>query len=325
MNFCRRTFLRLAAGTAVLPAIPRDTLAQAYPNRPVHVVIGFAPGNTADILTRLLTERLSKRLDQQFVIEYRPGVATNIATEAVAKSPPDGYTLLWITTANTINATLYKKLNFDFLRDIVPVASVTRTSCVLVANPAFPAKTVPDLIAYAKANPGKVNIATGGIGTSDYLLGVLFMMMTGIKLVHVSYHGEGPALTDLIAGQVQVMFALAPGVIQAIRSGQLRPLAVSTAARVEALPDVPTVGEFVPGFEGSSWQGIGAPAHTPAEIVDTLNREINAGLADSAIKTRLVDLGSVPFPNSPADLEKFVIAETQKWAKVIAFSGAKLD
>ena len=286
-----------------------------------HRSSAFAPGGGADIIARLIGQWLSERLGQPFIIENRPGAGSNIATEAVVHAPADGYTLLLVSPANAINATLYDKLNFNFIRDIAPVAGIIRVPNVMVVNPSVPAKTVPEFIAYAKANPGKLNMASAGIGTAPHVAGELFKMMAGVDMVHVPYRGDGPALTDLIGGQVQVMFAAMPSSIEYIRAGKLRALAVTTATRSEALPDIPTVGDFVPGYEASGWYGIGAPKNTPAEIIDKLNKEINAGLADPKIKARLADLGGTVLPGSPADFGKLIADETEKWAKVIKFAG----
>ena len=319
----RRQFLHLAAGAAALPAASRIARAQAYPSRPVRWIVGAAPGGTADILARLLGPWLSQRLGQPFVIENRPGAGGNIGTEAVGKSPPDGYTLLSVGPDAAINATLYDRLNFNLLRDIAPVASLIRGPFVMVVNPSFPAKTVPEFIAYAKANPGKINFASGGIGFATHVSGELFKMMTGVNMVHVPYRGQAPAMTDLLGGQVQVMFDPVVTSISHIRDGRLRPLAVTTSTRSEALPDVPTIGDFVPGYEASVWFGVGAPRNTPAEIVDKLNKEINAGLADPRIKARLAELGGVPVPMTPADFGKFVADEIEKWSKVIRTANIK--
>jgi tripartite-type tricarboxylate transporter receptor subunit TctC len=323
MKLPRRQFLHLAAGAAALPIISRVACAQAYPTRPVRIVVGFAPGGPGDILARLIGQWLSERLGQPFIIENRPGAATNIAVEAVIRAAPDGYTLLWVTSTNAISATLYEKLNFNFIRDIAPVASIIRATSVLAVNPSVPANTVPELIAYAKANPRKLNMASPGIGTTPHLTGELFKMMTGVDMVHVPYRGGGPALSDLIAGQVQVMFTVPVASIEYIRTGRLRALAVTTATRSDALPDIPTVGEFVPGYEASTWFGIGAPKATPAEIVKKLNKEINAGLADPKIKARLADLGGDVLALSPADFGKLIAAETEKWGKVIRAANIK--
>jgi tripartite-type tricarboxylate transporter receptor subunit TctC len=288
------------------------------------MVAPFAAGGIADILARLIGQWLSERLGQPFVIENRPGAAGNIGTEAVVKSPPDGYTLLLASTPNTINATLYDKLNFNFIRDIAPVATISRNSIVMVVHPSMPAKTVPEFIAYAKANPGKINMASAGSGSTSHVSGELFKMMAGVEMVHVPYRGSTPALTDLLGGQVQVMFDATPSSLPHIRAGKLRPLAVTTAKRLEILPDIPTVGEFVPGYEASSWLGFGAPKHTPAAILDRLNKEINLAISDSAIKARLVDLGGLVLPpSSPADFGKLIADDTEKWAKVIKFAAIK--
>jgi tripartite-type tricarboxylate transporter receptor subunit TctC len=322
----RRRFLHLvAASAAALPALPRVARAQTYPARPVHLMVGFAAGGTTDLGARLMGQWLSERLGQQFVIENRTGAATNIATEAVVRAPPDGYTLLIVTASNAINATLYDKLNFNFLRDIAPVAGVMRYPLVMQVNPSFPAKTVPEFISYAKANPGKISYGSGGNGTSIHVATELFKMMTGIEMTHVPYRGGAPAMTDLMGGQVQVVFNPVPESMQFIRAGKLRPLAVTTATRSEVLPDVPTLGDFVPGYEASAVQGIGAPKGTPAEIIDKLNKEINLGLADPKLKARFADLGATVFPSSPSDFNKFMTEDTNKWAKVIKFSGAKSE
>jgi tripartite-type tricarboxylate transporter receptor subunit TctC len=316
----------LSAGVVSLLAIATGAAcAQSYPNRPVRIVVGYAPAGATDILARLLGQWLSERLGQQFVIENRPGAANNIGTEAVARAAPDGYTLLLVNPANAINATLYDKLNFNFLRDIAPVAGLIRVPNVMEVNPGVPATTVPEFIAYAKANPGKVNFASGGSGTSVHVSGELFKMMTGVSMVHVPYRGAAPAVTDLIAGQVQVVFDNLPGSIEYIRAGKLRALAVTTMARSPALPDVPTVADSVPGFEASAWFGIGAPSGTPPDIVAMLNRQINAGLADPKLRAKLEDMGGMPLTGSPADFGKLVADETEKWAKVVKFSGAKPD
>jgi len=319
----RREFLYLAAGAAALPAVSRIALAQAYPARPVRVVAPFAAGGAADILARLIGQWLSERLGQPFVIENRPGAGGNVGTEVVVRASPDGYMLLLIGSFNTINTTLYDKLNFNFIRDIAPVAAIIRQPLVMAVHPSVPAKTVPEFIAHAKANPGKINMASGGTGSTPHVAGELFQMMTGVRMIHVPYRGAGLALVDLLAGQVQVYFVQTAASIKYIRTGQLRPLAVATATRSEALPDIPTVDEFVPGYEASAWQGIGAPKNTPAEIIDRLNKEINAGLADPKLKTRLADFGGVPMPMKPADFGKFITDETEKWAKVIRTANIK--
>jgi len=325
VKLARRRFLHLAAGAAALPAASRIARAQTYPTRPVRIIVGFAAGGAFDIVARLMGQWLSDRLAQPFIVENRPGAGTNIATEAVVRAPADGYTLLLGGAVNAVNATLYENLKFDFMRDIAPVAGIIRFPNLMEVNPSFPAKTVPEFISYAKANPGKVTFASTGIGTTQHLSGELFKMMTDINMVHVAYRGAPPALTDLISGQVQVMFGPLPASIELIRAGKLRPLAVTTTTRSEALPNIPTVGEFVPGYEASGWNGVGAPKNTPAEIVDKLNKEINAGLADPNIKARLADLGGTPLAGSPADFGTLVADETEKWAKVVKFSGARAE
>src|SRR5262245_58632762 len=313
----RRQFLHLAAGAAALPAVSRVARAQAYPTRPVRIIIGFAPGGVVEIVARLIGQSLSERLGQPFIIESRPGAASNIATEAVVRAPPDGYTLLVVSSANAINATLYDKLNFVFLRDIAPIASIIRHPFVMVVNPAVPAKTVPEFIAYAKANPGKLTMASGGIGAATHLAGELFKVMTSVDIVHVPYRGLATSLTDLLGGQVQVAFASTVSSIEYVKTGRLRALAVTAATRSDALPDIPTVDEFVPGYEASIWFGIGAPKNTPTEILDKLNNEINAAVADPNTKARLADLGGTILAGSPADFGKFIADETEKWGKVI--------
>jgi tripartite-type tricarboxylate transporter receptor subunit TctC len=305
--------------------VSRIARAQAYPTRPVRIIVGFAPGGTADIIARLMGQWLSDRLGRPFVIENRSGGATNIATETVVRAPADGYTLLMVGSTNAVNATLYDRLNFDFIRDIAPVAGIMRVPSVMVVNPSVPAKTIPELIAYAKANPGKINMASGGIGSLGHVSGELFKMMAGINIGHVPYRGGGPALTDLLAGQVQVYFSPLPAAIEHIRAGKLRALAVTTATRSEALPDIPTVAEFVPDYEASVRIGVGAPKATPAEIVEKINREINAGLADPRMKARLADLGGTVLPGSPSDFGKFLADETEKWGRVVKFAGIKAD
>jgi tripartite-type tricarboxylate transporter receptor subunit TctC len=325
MKLPRRNFLRLAAGAAALPAVSPIARAQTYPSRPVRLIVGFAPGGTTDITARLIGQWLSERLGQQFVIENRTGAATNIATEAVVRAPADGYMLLLVTASNAINATLYDKLNFNFIRDIAPVAGIIRYPLVMQVNSAFPAKTVPEFISHVKSNPGKISYGSGGIGTSIHVASELFKMMAGVDMIHVPYCGGAPAMTDLMAGQIQVVFNPVPESMEFIKAGKLRPLAVTSAARSEALPDTPTVGDFVPGFEASAIQGIGAHRSTPAEIVEQLNKEINAGLADPRLKARFTDLGASVFPVSPADFGKFMAEETEKWGKVVKFSGAKSE
>jgi tripartite-type tricarboxylate transporter receptor subunit TctC len=323
MRLSRRRLMHLAVGVAALPAASRFASAQSYPARPVRIIVPFAAGGGTDITARVIAQWLSDRLGQQFVIENRPGGGTNIGTEAAAKAPADGYTLLMVGTSNTANPALYDKLNFDLLRDFAPVAAVVRAPHIVVVNPALPVRTIPEFIAYARANPGQVNMASAGNGTAGHLAGELFKMLVGLNMQHVPYRGGGPALLDLIAGQVQVYFAGMPEAIEYVRAGKVRALAVGTAARAEALPDVPTVAEFVPGFESSVWFGLSAPRNTPVEIIDRLNREVNAGLADPRIKARYAELGSTVFPISPADFDRLIVAETEKWAKVVKFSGAK--
>ena len=323
MKLPRRKFLRLAAGAAALPAVSHFAWAQTYPTRPVRLVVGFPPGGGTDIIARLIGQWLSERLGQQLVIENRPGAGSNLATEGVVRAAADGYTLLLVSAAHAINATLYDRLNYNFLRDIAPVAGVIRVPNLMEVNPSLPPKSVPEFIAYAKANPGKVSYASGGNGTAQHLAGELFKIMTGVDMVHVPYRGDAPALTDLIGGQVQVMFGNMPSSIEHIRAGKLRPLAVTTAARSEALPDLPPVGDFVPGYEASTWQGLGAPGNTPAEIVDKLNKEINAALSDPKIKARLADLGGTVLSGSPADFGKLIADETEKWGKVIRAANIK--
>jgi len=325
MKLPRRNFLHLAAGAAALPAVSRLAWAQAYPTRPVRIIVGAAPSGSFDIMARLIGQRLSEQLGQPFVIDNRPDAVGNIATEAVVRSPADGYTLLLVGAPHAINATLYDKLNFNFIRDIAPVAGIDREPLVMAVNPSVPARTVPEFIAYAKANPGKISMASAGNGTPSHVSGELFKMMAGVNMVHVSYRGGGPALPDLLAGQVQVMFPSMSSSIEYVRTGKLRALAVTTATRSDALPQVSTVSDFVPGFEATLWTGIGAPKNTPADIVDKLNREINAGLADPTIKARLADLGGTPLVGSPADFGKLITDETEKWAKVVKFAGIKAD
>jgi len=323
MKLTRRQFLHLAAGTAALPAVSRGAWAQAYPTRPVRLVVGYPAGGTNDILARLIGQWLSERLGQPFVIDNRPGASTNLATETVVRAPADGYTLLLVGPANAINGTLYDNLNFNFIRDIAPVASISREALFMVVNPTFPAKTVPEFIAFAKANPGKINMASAGNGSSTHMAGELFKLMTGVSMVHLPYRGGGPAMTDLLSNQVQVFFPSAPVSIEYIRTGSVRALAITTEMRSEALPDVPTVAEFVPGYEASAVYGLGAPRHTPGEIVNKLNNEINMGLADPTLKKRFAELSSDVFSGSPADFGKVIAAETEKWGKVIKSAGIK--
>jgi len=323
MKLPRRNFLHLAASAAALPAVTRTAWAQAYPARPVRIIVGWPAGGGADIVARLMGQWLSERLGQPFIIENRAGAGSNLGTEAVVRAPPDGYTLLHATATNAWNATLYDNLNFNFLRDIAPIASIIRVPFVMVVNPSVPAKTVPEFIAYAKANPGKLTMASGGVGSPQHVYGELFKMMAGVQMVHVPYRGNAPALTDLLAGQARVMFADTPSSIEHIRTGKLRALAVTSATRSEVLPDISTVGDFVPGYEGTGWQGVGAPRNTPGEIIDKLNKEINAGLADPKIKARLADLSGTVFASSPADFGTFIAEYTEKWGKVIRAANIK--
>ena len=323
MKLPRRQLLHLVAGAAALPAVARTASAQSYPTRPVRIVVGFAAGQAIDIVTRIVGQSLSERLGQQFIIENRPGAGGNIGTEVVVRAPPDGYTLLAIGSNNMINATLYEKLNYDFIQDIAPVASIYRVPQVVEVNPSFPATTLPEFIEYAKANPGKINFASAGSGSVAHLSGELFKVMAGVNMLHVPYRGAPAALTDLIGGQVQVMFDNMPSSMEHIRAGRLRPLAVTAATRLEGLPDIPTVGDFVPGFETSAWAGIGAPRNTPVEIINKLNREINAALADPKIEARMADLGGMVLALSPTEYGKRIAEETMKWAKAVKFSGAK--
>jgi tripartite-type tricarboxylate transporter receptor subunit TctC len=325
MKLPRRRFLHLAAAAAALPAVSRIATAQTYPARPVRIIVGFAPGGGLDIIARLIGQWLSERLGQQFVIENRPGAGSNIGTEVVVRAPADGYTLLFAASPAAINATLYDKLNFNFIRDIAPVAGIMLVPNVMVVNPSFPAKTIPEFIAYAKANPGKINMASGGVGGVSHVSGELFNMMAGVNMIHVPYRGVAPALTDLLGGQVQVTFATMPSSIEYIRAGKLRALAVTTATRSEALPDIPTVSDFVPGYEASNWYGVGAPKGTPAEVIDKLNRETNEILADPKAKARLADLGGTTLVGSPADFGKLIAEETEKWGNVIRVLNIKAD
>jgi tripartite-type tricarboxylate transporter receptor subunit TctC len=325
MQFPRRKMLQLAASAAVVPALPRAATAQAYPSRPVRLLVGYAAGGVNDICARLTGQWLSERLGQQFIVEDRPGAGSNIATEMVVRANPDGYTLLEASTSNAWNATIYQNLNFDFIRDIAPVASTVLTYNVLVTNLSFPAKSVPELIAYAKANPGKINMGSAGPGSSPHLYGELFKSMAAVDLITVHYRGDGPAIPDLIGGQIEVMFGSVVTWIEQIKAGKVRALAVTSAARTQLLPDLPPVGEFVPGYEGFGWQGIGAPKNTPADIIDKLNSEINAGLADPKLKSQFANLGAETFPNSPAQFGKFIIDYTEKWAKVIRAAGVKVE
>jgi tripartite-type tricarboxylate transporter receptor subunit TctC len=324
MKLPRRQFLHLAVGAAALPAaVSRIARADTYPARPVRIVVGFAAGGGADISARTLAQWLTERLGQQFIVEDRPGAGSNIAAEAVLRAPPDGYTLLEVTVANAIGATLYNNLSFNFIRDIAPVAAISRGAVVMVVKPSFPAKTVREFIDYAKANPGKINMATSGSGTGPQVAGELFRMMTGIEMTQVPYRGGAPAIAAVIGGQVQVFFSPLPEPIEQIKAGNLRALAISTATRWEGFPDLPTIGEFVPGYEASTFYGIGAPKNTPSEIIEKLNKEINAALADDTMRTRIADLGGTVLPGSSADFAKFIAAETQKWGKVVKFANIK--
>jgi tripartite-type tricarboxylate transporter receptor subunit TctC len=325
MKLPRRRVLYLAAVAAALPAVSRAAWAEAYPARSVRVIVYFAAGGGNDITARLIGQWLSVRLGQGFAVENRPGGGGNVGTEAVVRAAPDGYTLLLVSSPNTTNATLYDNLDYDFIRDIAPVAGISRDPNVMVVNPSVPAKTVPEFIAYAKANPGVINYATAGIGSSQHMTAEMFKMMAGISMVHVPHRGTAPALQSLLGGQVQVMFASMPSVLGYIRGGQLRALAVSIAKRSDVLPDLPTIGEFLPGFEASVFYGIGAPRNTPPEVIEKLNREINAGLADPTLKTRLTELGGTALPGSPADFGKLIVDETEKWAKVIKFANIKAE
>jgi tripartite-type tricarboxylate transporter receptor subunit TctC len=325
MNLPRRRFLHLAAGAAAVPALSRTARAQTYQTRPVRILVGFAPGGAADIFARLTGQWLSERLGQSFVIENRAGAGGNVATEVAVKSSADGYTLLVCGVNDAISASLYEKLNFNFIRDIAPIASIVRLPLVMVVHPSVPANSVPEFISYARANPGKINMASGGIGDGTHMSGELFKMMAGVDMVHVPYRGAAPALTDLLGGQVQVMFSSITASIQYIRAGNLRALAWTSATRSEALPDIPTLGDSVPGYEASAFFGIGAPKDTSAEIVDKLNREVNAGLSDGKLKARLAELGGTPLPGSPYDFGKLIADETEKWRKVVKFAGIKAE
>jgi tripartite-type tricarboxylate transporter receptor subunit TctC len=322
MNLIRRQFLQMATGVAALPGLSRLAWAQSYPARPLRIVVGFPAGTSSDITARLIAQWLSQQLGQQCIVEDRPGAGTNIAAETVVQALPDGYSLLWVTQTNAINATLYESLKFDFIRDIEPVAGVIRVPTVMMVNPSVPAKTVPEFIAYAKANPNKINMSSPGVGSANHVLGEMFEMMTGTKLVHVPY--KSSQFPDLLSGQVQVTFNPLPSSLNFIKTGQLRALAVTSATRQAVLPDVPTVGESVPGYEGNAWFGIGAPKNTPKDIVDKLNRAINAGLADPKLNAQLIDLGGVPMSVTPAEFGKFIADETEKWAKVVKFAGLKV-
>ena len=323
MKLFRRQFLNLVARAVALPALSRTSWALDYPTRSVRIVVGFPAGTSSDIVARLIAQWLSERLGQQFVVENRPGAGTNVAAETVVQASPDGYSLVWVTQTNAINGTLYHSLKFNFIQDIQPVAGVIRVPTVMMVNPSVPAKTVPEFIAYAKANPGKINMSSPGIGSANHVLGELFQMMAGVKLIHVPYRGS--QFPDLLSGQVQITFNPLPSSLNFIQTGKLRALAVTSATRQAALPDVPTVGEFVPGYEGTAWFGIGAPKNTPKEIVDKLNQEINTGLADPKLKARLEELGGVPMSMTPADFGKFITDETEKWGKVVKFADLKVE
>ena len=325
MKLARRRFLHLAAGGAVLPAASRVAFAQSYPSRPVRLIVPFGPGGGTDIVARLIGQWLSERLGQQFVIENRPGAGGNLGTEAVVRAAPDGYTLALIGAPSAINATLYDKLTFNFIRDIAPVAIIVRFPNVMVVNPSVPARTVPEFIAYAKANPDKINMASPGNGSTPHVAGELFKMMSGANMVHVPYRSVAAGMTDMLSGQVQVTFGTTASTLEYIRAGTLRALAVTTVVRAEALPDLPTIAEFVPGYEASAWFGAGAPRNTPADIIDKLNKDINACLADPKLKARIADLGGIAITGSPADFGKLIVEETEKWAKVVKFSGAKAE
>jgi tripartite-type tricarboxylate transporter receptor subunit TctC len=325
MKLPRRNFLHLAAGAAALTALSRTASAQAYPTRPVRLIVPFGPAGATDITARLIGHFLSERLGQQFIIENHPGAGGNIGTETVVRAPPDGYTLLYVTTANASNATLYDKLNFNFITDIAPVAAIISFPYIMVVNPSVPAKTLPEFIAYAKANPGKINMASPGIGSTPHVNGELFKVMTGTNIVHVPYRSAAAVMTDLLSGQVQLYFGTTASSLEYVRTGKLRALGVTIERRLDALPEIPTVAEFVPGYEASNWYGVGAPKATPAEIIDKLNKEISAGLADPNMKARLADLGGTVLAGSPADFGKLIADETEKWGKVVKFAGIKAD
>ena len=325
MTVPRRHFLRLTGGAAAMPFVSRIARADAYPSRIVRLLVGFPAGSSMDIVARLLGQWLTERLGQQFIIENRTGAGSNLAMQAVVNATPDGYTLAVVGTNNTINTTLYEKLSFNFSRDIIPVASLVRTPCVMEVNPSVPAQSVSEFIAYAKANPGKINMASGGIGTVTHVSGELFKMMAGVDLVHVPYRGSPPALTDLIGGQMQVMFDTVPTSLGFLKAGKLRPLAVTATTRLDFLPEIPPLSEFLPGYETSFWLGIGAPRNTPPDIVQTLNREISAGLGNAKLKSQLVDLGAIPMPMTPEQFGQLIAADTEKWMKVVKFAGLKAD
>jgi tripartite-type tricarboxylate transporter receptor subunit TctC len=325
MKLPRRQVLRLAAGAAALTPLPRVARPQAYPSRPVRLIVGFPPGGGVDVVARIMGQWLTDRLGTPFVVENRPGAGSNLAAEFVAKAAPDGYTLLLVSTANTVNATLYDKLSFNFLRDIAPVTGIVQTPLVMEVHPSVPVRTVPEFIAYAKANPGKINMASGGNGSSPHVTGELFKMMTGVNLVHVPYRGGAPALTDLLGGQVQVMFDPLANSVEHVKAGRVRSLAVTTATRSPALPDIPTVGEFVAGYEASFWGGLGVPRNTPGDVVEKLNKEIGAALANPTMQARLADFGGTSLAGSPAEFGKFMADETAKWEKVIRFAAINAE
>ena len=325
MRLPRRQFLHLAAGTAVLPAISRVARADAYPTRPVRIIVGFAAGGTTDILARVIGQWLSERLRQQFIVENRPGASMNIATEAVVRAAPDGYTLLFVGPPVATNATLFEKLSFDFIQDTAPVAGLIRVPGVLEVNPSFPAQTVPEFITYAKENPGKINFASAGSGSPQHLSGELFKLMAGVNMTHIAYRGNAPAITDLLGGQVQVMFDTMPASISYIRAGRLRPLAVTTATRWDGLPDIPTVGDFIAGYEASGWYGLAVPKNTPPDVIDVLNKEVNAALGDPKMKAGLSDMGGTVIAGSPSDFGKLVVDETERWGKVIRAANIKAN
>jgi tripartite-type tricarboxylate transporter receptor subunit TctC len=325
MKLPRRRFLHLAGSAAGACVLPRAAHAIDYPTRPVRIIVAVAAGGGADIIARVIGQWLSERLGQQFIVENRPGGGTNIGTEMVARAPADGYTLLLVNLTHAINATLYEKLNYNFIRDFAPVAGIVGVSNVVEVHPSVPAKTLPEFIAYAKANPGKINMGSAGNGSSSHMAGELFKMLAGVNLVHVPYRGQGPAMTDLLGGQLQVIFATTPGTTEFVRTGKLNALAVTTATRADALPDVPPLADFVPGYESSQWYGLGAPKNTPAEIVDKLNREVNAALVDPKMKARLAEFGGTVMPGPPAEFGKFIAGETEKWGKVVKFAGIKAD
>jgi tripartite-type tricarboxylate transporter receptor subunit TctC len=325
MKLPRRQFLRLTAAAAALPALSRVATADDYPSKPVRILVGYAAGGATDTIARMIGQRLAERLGQQFLVETRTGAGTNIAAEALVRAPPDGYTLFLATSANAINATLYERLSFNFIRDVAPVAIVADAPLVMEVHPSVPVHTVPEFIAYARANPGKINMASAGTGSPVHVAGELFMMTTGIKLVHVPYRGSAPAITDMLGGQMQVIFDTVPTSLEHIRAGKLRPLAVTTTKRLDALPDVPTVADFLPGFEASAWQGLCAPKGTPAGIIDRLNKEVNAAVADPKMKGQLEDLSLRVMSGTPADFGKLIADDTEKWAKVIKFAGIKAD